>query len=347
MTILVTGGAGYIGSHACVELLDAGYRVVVVVNLMNSSAESLKRVVQLTGKELSFHQIDLLDRAALRQIFLDEKPEAVIHFAGLKAVGESVREPLQYFENNLIGTLNLLMVMQELSVKQLIFRSSATVYGEPEHVPVSESAPLCATNPYGRTKLMIEEMLQDLFASDPSWKITILRYFNPVGAHESGRIGEDPTGTPNNLFPFVTQVAVGKRDILSIFGDDYSTPDGTCVRDYLHVVDLAQGHVAALRHLAVSSGIQIYNLGTGRGSSVLEVLAAFERATGVNIAREIAPRRAGDSAATFADATLAKKNLGWVATRTLDQMCVDAWRWQSENPSGYLKAVEHGPSNEA
>jgi len=335
MTILVTGGAGYIGSHTCLELLQAGYQVIVVDNLSNSKEESLRRVQELAGKPLQFHRVDLLDRAALAQVFARNDIQAVIHFAGLKAVGESVSQPLRYYQNNVSGTLTLCQVMQEYGVKQLVFSSSCTVYGQPSRVPITEDFPLSATNPYGRSKLMIEEILRDLHVADPAWDIILLRYFNPVGAHPSGRIGEDPRGIPNNLMPYIAQVAVGRLAVLSVFGDDYPTRDGTGVRDYIHVVDLALGHLAALRKLAEKPGVVAYNLGTGRGYSVLEMVAAFERACGKPIPYRIAPRRPGDIAETYADPRLAQAELGWRAEKGLDEMCADVWRWQSLNPHGY------------
>ena len=335
MRVLVTGGAGYIGSHACLELLNAGYEVVVVDNLSNSKEESLRRVQALAGRPLTFHKVDLLDRAALDVIFTAAPIDAVIHFAGLKAVGESVSIPLRYFHNNVTGTLNLCAVMQMHGVKNLVFSSSCTVYGDPASVPITEDFPLSATNPYGRSKLFIEEILRDLWRSDSSWNIVLLRYFNPVGAHSSGHIGEDPNGIPNNLMPYVAQVAVGKHPWVRVFGDDYPTPDGTGVRDYIHVVDLVIGHLAALDRLADKPGIVAYNLGTGRGYSVLEVIAAFERAAGRPIPYRRVARRPGDVAASYADPSKARVELGWVAERDLDEMCADAWRWQSQNPDGY------------
>lgn len=335
MSILVTGGAGYIGSHTCVELLNAGYDVVVVDNLSNSKKEALNRVEEITGKQVHFYQVDLVDQQAVTEIFAHRPIDAVIHFAGLKAVGESVTIPLRYYQNNLVSTLVLCDVMQAFDVKNLVFSSSATVYGAPERVPIQEDFPLSATNPYGRTKLMIEEILRDLGVADPALNVALLRYFNPVGAHASGRIGEDPNGIPNNLMPYVTQVAVGQRDYLRVFGNDYETPDGTGVRDYIHVVDLALGHLKALEKLSANPGVVAYNLGTGQGYSVLDVVHAFERASGRNIPYQIAPRRPGDVAASFADPTKARIELGWAATRGLDDMCRDAWRWQSNNPDGY------------
>ncbi len=335
MRILVTGGAGYIGSHTCVELLNAGHEVIVVDNLSNSKIESLHRVKAITGKPVAFYEADLLDRDALQFMFDIENPEAVIHFAGLKAVGESVREPLRYYHNNITGTLNLCDVMAEHQVKDIVFSSSATVYGDKNQSPLTEDMPRSAVNPYGRTKLMIEDILTDLHTADPEWNVILLRYFNPVGAHPSGQIGEDPNGTPNNLFPYVTQVAVGRLRELQVFGDDYPTPDGTGVRDYIHVVDLALGHLRALDKLADSPGVRAYNLGTGRGYSVLEVVRAFEQASGREIPYRIVERRPGDVAVSYADPSRARAELHWEAERGLDEMCADAWRWQSRNPAGY------------
>ena len=339
MRILVTGGAGYIGSHTCLELLGAGHEVTVVDNLSNSSEVSLQRVRELSGagagKNLRFHKLDLRDAAALSRVFRESRSEAVIHFAGLKAVGESSQKPLEYYDNNVNGTLVLLECMRTSGVKTLVFSSSATVYGEAKTMPLREDAALSATNPYGRTKLMIEEILRDLSASDPAWRIALLRYFNPVGAHGSGRIGEDPRGTPNNLVPFVAQVAVGRREEVSIFGNDYPTADGTGVRDYIHVVDLARGHLAALDGLKRRAGSHAWNLGTGKGHSVLEVLAAFGKAAGRKIPYKVVARRPGDVATSYADPAKALRDLGWKSEKTLDQMCADAWRWQSGNPEGY------------
>ena len=335
MRILVTGGAGYIGSHACVELLNAGYDVTVVDNLLNSKEESLKRVQEITGKTLEFYPVDLLDKAALNRIFDQTNIDAVIHFAGLKAVGESVSIPLRYYHNNITGTLNLCEVMAAHNVKQLVFSSSATVYGDPHTVPITEDFPTSATNPYGWTKWMIEQILRDLYRSDNSWNIALLRYFNPIGAHASGRIGEDPNGIPNNLLPYIAQVAVGKLPKVSVFGNDYPTPDGTGVRDYIHVVDLSIGHVKALEKLQTLPGLVTYNLGTGNGYSVLQVIAAFEKACGKPIPHQIVARRPGDVAACYADPAKAKAELGWVATRGIEEMCVDSWAWQSNNPNGY------------
>lgn len=335
MKILVTGGAGYIGSHTCVELLNAGYEIIVVDNLSNSKEESLKRVKEITGKTLEFYKVDLLDRDALRAVFAKTKIDAVIHFAGFKAVGESVQIPLKYYHNNITGTLMLCEVMKEYEVKNIVFSSSATVYGDPHRVPITEDFPLSATNPYGRTKLMIEDILRDLHVSDNLMNIAILRYFNPVGSHKSGRIGESPNDIPNNLMPYISQVAVGKLSMLSVFGSDYPTPDGTGVRDYIHIVDLAIGHLAALKKLDAKPGIVTYNLGTGRGYSVLEMVKAFEKASGKNIPYRITARRPGDIAACYADPSKAKREMGWSAVRDIDEMCADTWRWQSANPNGY------------
>ena len=335
MKVLVTGGAGYIGSHTCVELLQAGYEVVVVDNLSNSKEEALRRVQEISGKQLDFYKVDLLDKPALSQVFDRVDFDTVIHFAGLKAVGESVSIPLKYYQNNVTGTLNLCQVMGAHGVKNIVFSSSATVYGDPHTVPVVEDFPLSATNPYGRSKLMIEDILRDLYVADPSWNIALLRYFNPVGAHPSGRIGEDPNGIPNNLMPYIAQVAVGKLPRLRVFGDDYPTPDGTGVRDYIHVVDLALGHLKAVEKLASNPGIVTYNLGTGRGYSVLEVLHAFERAAGKEIPYEVVDRRPGDVATTYADPGQAERELDWKTELGLEAMCADVWRWQSNNPQGY------------
>ncbi len=335
MNILVTGGAGYIGSHACVELLTAGHDLVVVDNLVNSREESLRRVQAITGRSLIFHRIDLLDPAAIAGVFAAHRIDAVMHFAGLKSVGESVAQPGTYYRNNVCGTLNLCETMAQAGVRTLVFSSSATVYGVPAQMPVTEDFPIGPTNPYGRTKWMIEEILRDLHAADDSWRIALLRYFNPVGAHPSGRIGEDPRGIPNNLLPYVAQVAIGRRPELPVFGNDYPTHDGTGVRDFLHVVDLAQGHVKALDYLDRQGGLLTCNLGTGRGYSVLDVIAAFERASGKKVPYRVTGRRPGDVAQCYADPSKAARSLGWVATRSLDAMCEDAWRWQSMNPEGY------------
>jgi UDP-glucose 4-epimerase len=334
--ILVTGGAGYIGSHTCIELMAAGYDVVVVDNFCNSKPEALRRVEELAGRPLkAFYQADIRDKQVLREVFAAHAVEAVIHFAALKAVGESVAQPLRYYDNNIAGTVALAEVMAEAGVKSLVFSSSATVYGDPARVPIREDFPTGPTNPYGRTKWMMEFVLSDLAQADPAWRVALLRYFNPVGAHPSGRIGEDPNGLPNNLMPFVSQVAVGRLPRLRVFGGDYPTPDGTGVRDYIHVVDLAKGHVAAVRRLAEQTGVLTVNLGTGRGYSVLEVVRAFEAASGRPVPFEIVERRAGDVAQCYAETALAEQLLGWRAERGIDEMCVDTWRWQSSNPQGY------------
>ena len=334
-TILVTGGTGFIGSHTVLELLNEDYRVVVMDNLSNSKTESLQRVQKLTGKKAEFHKIDLLDEEGLDHLFSTYSFDAIIHFAGLKAVGESVEKPLLYFKNNISGTINLCEAMRKHGVKNLVFSSSATVYGDPEKSPIPEDSPVTSVNPYGRTKLTIEYILKDLYDSDPEWNIALLRYFNPVGAHESGLIGEDPNGIPNNLMPFVTQVAVGKLEKLRIFGNDYPTHDGTGVRDYIHVVDLAVGHLKALEKLESEPGVVTYNLGTGTGSSVLDVVKAFEKANDIEVSYQIAPRRAGDAAICYADPTKAESELNWKAKRNLVDMCRDAWNWQQKNPNGY------------
>ncbi len=335
MAILVTGGAGYIGSHTCVELLKEGYEVVVADNLSNSSEKSLERVEKITGKKVTFYKADLLDRTALEEIFHKEKIDSVIHFAGLKAVGESVQKPLEYYHNNITGTLILCDVMRNAGVKNIIFSSSATVYGSPKTVPIKEDFPLSVTNPYGRTKLMLEEILQDFYVADKEWSIVLLRYFNPIGAHESGLIGENPNGIPNNLMPYITQVAIGRLECLGVFGNDYDTPDGTGVRDYIHVVDLAIGHVKAIRKLEEKAGVSIYNLGTGKGYSVLDIVKSFEKASGKKINYVIKPRRPGDIATCYADPAKAKEELGWTAKYDIARMCEDSWRWQSQNPDGY------------
>lgn len=336
--ILVTGGAGYIGSHTVVELIDAGYDVVVVDNLSNSSKESLKRVEEITGKQVKFYENDIADMVAMDKIFGENDIDSVIHFAGLKAVGESVEKPLEYYKNNISGTLNMCEVMRNHDVKNIIFSSSATVYGDPETVPITEECPkgVC-TNPYGWTKSMLEQILMDLNVADPKWNVILLRYFNPIGAHKSGKIGEDPNGIPNNLMPYITKVATKQLEKLNVFGDDYPTPDGTGVRDYIHVVDLAKGHVKALEKIVENPGVKIYNLGTGKGYSVLEVVKNFEDASGVEIPYVIAPRRAGDIAECYADASLAKEELGWEAEFGIKEMCADSWNWQKNNPSGYNK----------
>jgi UDP-glucose 4-epimerase len=335
MAILVTGGAGYIGSHTVLELLELDNEVIVVDNLSNSSKESLLRVESITGKSPVFYEQDLLDKTALNKVFSAHDIDSVIHFAGYKAVGESVQKPMMYYQNNIDSTLILCEVMKEHNVKNLVFSSSATVYGDPESVPITEESSLSATNPYGRTKLFIEYILKDLYTSDDNWNIALLRYFNPVGAHKSGLIGEDPNDIPNNLMPYVSQVAVGKLEELSVFGDDYPTPDGTGVRDYIHVVDLALGHLKAIEKLRSNPGLVIYNLGTGKGTSVLDMVKAFEDASGKTVNYKIAPRRAGDIATCYADPAKAEKELGWKAERGIKEMCEDAWKWQSENPNGY------------
>lgn len=335
MAILVTGGAGYIGSHTCIELLKDGQEIVVVDNLCNSKEEALQRVEEITGKKIPFYRCDVCDKEELRKVFSKHSVDAVIHFAGLKAVGESVQIPLRYYDNNLRSTLNLLEVMEELGAKRLVFSSSATVYGDPATVPITEDFPLSATNPYGQTKLMIEQILKDLCKADPTWNISLLRYFNPVGAHESGRIGEDPNGIPNNLVPYITQVAIGKLAQVRVFGDGYPTKDGTGVRDYIHVVDLAKGHLAALKRLRDVGGLMIHNLGTGTGYSVLEMIEAFREVTGKEIPYVVTEPRAGDIASCYADPGKAFRELGWKAEKGLIEMCRDSWRWQSQNPQGY------------
>ncbi len=341
MNILVTGGAGYIGSHTCLELLERGEKVTIIDDLSNADIEAVKRVEKLTGKSIDFHKVDILDRDGLKEVFQHDKNknhsfDAVIHFAGKKAVGESVEKPLFYYHNNITGTINLIEVMEEYAVRNIIFSSSATVYGDPEKLPITEEFPTPGcTNPYGWTKLMIEQILTDMQLAKKSWNVCLLRYFNPVGAHRSGLIGENPNGIPNNLMPYITQVAVGKLERLSVFGDDYNTPDGTGVRDFIHVVDLAKGHVAALTALQKNPGRVVYNLGTGNGYSVLELVEAFAKACGKEIPYRIAPRRAGDIAACYADASKAAKELGWKAELGLQEMCADSWRWQQKNPDGY------------
>ncbi|HEX7386075.1 MAG TPA: UDP-glucose 4-epimerase GalE [Castellaniella sp.] len=336
MTLLVTGGAGYIGSHTVLELLSGGQDVLILDNLSNSSQESLRRVGELTGRTARFVQGDIRDRALLDHLFSHTSITAVVHFAGLKAVGESVREPLRYYENNVAGSITLCEAMEAAGVRRLVFSSSATVYGDPDQVPIAETCPTgTPTNPYGGSKLMVEQILQDLAHADPRWSVALLRYFNPVGAHASGRIGEDPQGIPNNLLPYVAQVAVGRLEQLSVFGSDYPTPDGTGVRDYIHVVDLAQGHLAALDYLQQHTGAHVWNLGTGTGYSVLEMIHAFEAASGRTIPYTLAPRRSGDIAACWADPGKAQRELGWHASRGLPQMMADTWRWQSQNPRGY------------
>ena len=335
MRVLLTGGAGYIGSHTAVECLSAGHDIVVVDNLANSSVKALDRVAQIAGRSLDFVEADIRDRTALKTLFARHRIDAVIHFAGLKAVGESVEKPLLYYDNNIGGSIVLFEEMAAAGVRALVFSSSATVYGDPATVPITEEFPLSATNPYGRSKLFIEDMLRDVSRAEAGWKIALLRYFNPVGAHESGLIGEDPRGIPNNLMPFVAQVAVGRREQLSVFGGDYPTPDGTGVRDYIHVVDLARGHVAALAKLADLDGVGTWNLGTGRGVSVLELVRAFEAASGRPVPYRIVDRRAGDVAQCWADPSRAERELGWRAEYDLARMCADAWRWQQRNPEGY------------
>ena len=336
MTILVTGGSGYIGSHTCVELLHAGYEVVVVDNLYNSSEKALERVKEITGKDLTFYKADILDRDAMNQIFEENKIDAVIHFAGLKAVGESVSKPIEYYHNNITGTLILTDVMRKHGCKNIIFSSSATVYGDPAMIPITEECPKgTPTNPYGWTKSMLEQVLTDIHTSDPEWNVILLRYFNPIGAHKSGKIGEDPKGIPNNLLPYVAQVAIGKLECLGVFGDDYNTPDGTGVRDYIHVVDLAIGHVKAIEKLKDKEGVSIYNLGTGNGYSVLDVVHAFEEACGHPIKYVIKPRRPGDIDMCYCNPEKARNELGWTAQYGIKEMCQDSWRWQSENPNGY------------
>ena len=332
--ILVTGGTGFIGSHTVVELLNAGYNVVVLDNLVNSSKESLERIKKITGKSVKFYEDDLLDMEALQNIFEKENISSVIHFAGLKAVGESCQIPLAYFNNNITGTINLVMAMEKYNVKSLVFSSSATVYGKPESVPIREDFPLSVSNPYGRTKLIIEDMLRDIYKADKSWDIALLRYFNPIGAHESGEIGESPNGIPNNLLPYVAKVAIGELEAVNVFGDDYDTPDGTGVRDYIHVADLAEGHIKALEKLSTHPGLVTYNLGTGKGYSVLDIIHNFEKACGKERPYKITDRRPGDIDMCYADPEKAKKELGWEAKRDIDKMCEDAWRWQSKYPKG-------------
>ncbi|MBT2642191.1 UDP-glucose 4-epimerase GalE [Bacillus sp. ISL-41] len=335
MAILITGGAGYIGSHTCVELLSAGSEIVVLDNFLNSKPQVLKRITEITGCSFRFYNVDLLDEIRLEKVFLENEIKAVIHFAGLKAVGESVSNPTLYYHNNLMSTLILCKLMKKYNVKKLVFSSSATVYGSPERLPISEDSPLGAKNPYGRSKHMIEEILNDLYLSDNHWSISILRYFNPVGAHESGLLGEDPNGMPNNLMPYISQVAIGKLKELKVYGNGYPTFDGTGVRDYIHVVDLAFGHLKALERVTYSTGVEVYNLGTGKGNSVLELISAFEKATGKNIPYKIVDPRPGDVSACYANPEKAKKNLGWIAKKSLEEMCRDTWRWQINNPDGF------------
>ena len=335
MRVLVTGGAGYIGSHTCVELLLAGHEVIVVDNLINSREESVRRIEEISGRKLEFHKVDLLDKSGLDRVFQQAKVDAVIHFAGLKAVGESVAIPLQYYKNNISGSLVLFEVMAQHGVRNLVFSSSATVYGDPASLPITEDFPIKSSNPYGWCKVMIEQILQDLYLADPSLNIALLRYFNPVGAHPTGRIGEDPKGVPNNLVPYISQVAVGKLPELKIFGNDYPTPDGTGVRDYIHIMDLASGHIKALEKLAADPGLVIYNLGTGKGYSVLDMVNAFAEASGKKIPYKIVERRPGDIASCYADPSKAEKDLFWKASRDIKAMCADTWRWQTKNPNGY------------
>lgn len=335
MAIMITGGAGYIGSHTCLQMIEAGYEIVVVDNLSNSRIESLNRIEKISGVKIPFVQADIRDKAAMRSVFQNYDISAVIHFAGLKAVGESNQKPQLYYDNNVVGSLNLFEVMNEFNVKTIVFSSSATVYGDPASVPIKEHSPLTATNPYGRTKLMIEDILRDLHAADSTWRVALLRYFNPIGAHSSGLIGEDPNGIPNNLLPYVSQVAVGRLPTLRVFGNDYATHDGTGVRDYIHVVDLADGHVDAVDYLLNKQDFITVNLGTGKGYSVLDVVKAFAKASDKSIPYEILPRRQGDVAINYADTQLAMELLGWSAQRSLDEMCHDTWKWQSTNPNGY------------
>lgn len=336
MKILVTGGAGYIGSHTCVELLGAGYEVVIVDNLYNASVKAVDRIKEISGKELTFYEADIVDAQKMDEIFAAEKPDCVIHFAGLKAVGESVAKPLEYYKNNITGTLVLCEAMRKNGCKNIIFSSSATVYGNPAFIPITEECPKgTPTNPYGWTKWMIEQILTDLHTADPEWNVILLRYFNPIGAHKSGLIGEDPKGIPNNLLPYVAQVAIGKLESVGVFGNDYDTPDGTGVRDYIHVVDLAVGHVKAINKIKENPGVKVYNLGTGNGYSVLDVIKAFSKACGHDVPYVIKDRRPGDIATCYSDATLAKEELGWEAQYGIDEMCADSWKWQSMNPNGY------------
>lgn len=336
MKILVTGGTGFIGSHTVVELLNCGHEVVVIDNLSNSNAIVLNRIFEITGKNVDFYNIDIRNYDDLDELFQEHEFDCCIHFAGLKAVGESVEKPILYYDNNVVGTLNLLKIMGKNNCKNIIFSSSATVYGTPEKMPITENEKISnATNPYGQSKIIIEGILNDLYKADNEWNIVLLRYFNPIGAHKSSKIGENPFGVPNNLMPYVTQVAIGKREFLSIFGNDYDTKDGTCIRDYIHVVDLAKGHVCALKNIMANKGLSVYNLGTGKGYSVLDVVQTFERVNGVKIPYKFAPRRDGDVMINFADATKAKQELGWVAENSLDDMCKDAWNWQKNNPDGF------------
>lgn len=336
MKILVTGGAGYIGSHTCVELLNEGYEVVIMDNLYNSSQKAVDRIQEISGKSVTFYKTDILDKEGMQEIFDKEKIDAVIHFAGLKAVGESVQKPLEYYHTNIAGTLNLCDVMRDHGVKNIIFSSSATVYGDPAQIPITEECPKgTPTNPYGWTKWMLEQILTDIHTADSEWNVILLRYFNPIGAHKSGKIGEDPKGIPNNLLPYVAQVAIGKLECVGVFGDDYDTPDGTGVRDYIHVVDLAKGHVKAIKKLSDKDGVNVYNLGTGKGFSVLQVIKAFEKACGHEIPYQIKPRRAGDIATCYSQCDKAKAELDWEAEFGIEEMCADSWNWQSRNPEGY------------
>lgn len=336
MKILVTGGAGYIGSHTCVELLNEGYEVVIMDNLYNSSQKAVDRIQEISGKSVTFYKTDILDKEGMQEIFGKEKIDAVIHFAGLKAVGESVQKPLEYYHTNIAGTLNLCDVMRDHGVKNIIFSSSATVYGDPAQIPITEECPKgTPTNPYGWTKWMLEQILTDIHTADSEWNVILLRYFNPIGAHKSGKIGEDPKGIPNNLLPYVAQVAIGKLECVGVFGDDYDTPDGTGVRDYIHVVDLAKGHVKAIKKLSDKDGVNVYNLGTGKGFSVLQVIKAFEKACGHEIPYQIKPRRAGDIATCYSQCDKAKAELDWEAEFGIEEMCADSWNWQSRNPEGY------------
>lgn len=339
MKILLTGGAGYIGSHAAVELLDQGYEIVIMDNLSNSNIECLERIKEITGKSFAFYKVDLLEYDLMNQIFKEHSIDAVIHFAGLKSVGESVKAPLDYYLNNISGTVNLCSLMKKYGVNKMVFSSTAAVYGNPDRVPIDESFPVSPASPYGRSKLMIEEILRDVYHSDPSWRIAILRYFNPIGAHHSGRIGEDPNGIPDNLVPYITQVAVGKREKLQVFGNDYDTPDGTGVRDYIHVVDLVKGHLKALEYIEKKKGIEVINLGTGTGYSVLEIVGNFREVTGRPVDYQITARRTGDPGVTYANPKKAEIILGWKAEKNLKDMCQDSWNWQSRNPDGYHSAL--------
>lgn len=340
MSVLITGGTGYIGSHTCIELLNEDYEIVVVDNFSNSKPQAINRIQEITNRQFKFYEVDILDKENIEKVFAENSIEAVIHFAGLKAVGESVQSPLKYYHNNITGTIILSEVMKKYDVKKMVFSSSATVYGADNISPLTEDAPLSTTNPYGRTKLMVEQILMDLFISDPSWSILLLRYFNPIGAHESGRIGEDPNGIPNNLMPYITQVALGKREKLSVFGSDYNTPDGTGIRDYIHVVDLAIGHLKALKKVAATNGVEVYNLGTGVGYSVLDLIKCFEKEVGRSIPYFLTERRPGDIDKCFADPTKAIKELEWRPEKNIADMCRDSWRWQINNPNGYQDNTE-------